>query len=111
MVRAVRRAGRHTAIANRMKLLTLDTLKYRIPNPSAKSPIRRVVERRFASVKEITGLYERMHALLDDAQSFANRLRYLVLAGIGERAGVRRRRGRCHHGFLTRGSAIRRREQ
>jgi hypothetical protein len=61
MIHAVRRAG----LTGRMKVLTLDTLKYRIANAAAKSAIRRAAERRIANVKEITGLYERMRALLD----------------------------------------------
>ena len=63
MIHAVRRAGRDRKVAKRMKLLTLDTLKYRIAKPSAKSTIRRAVERRLSTVKEIEGIYERMRSL------------------------------------------------
>jgi hypothetical protein len=63
MIRAVRRARRDTQLAERMKLLTLDTLKYRIADPSKKSAIRRALERRFARVNEIKGLYSRMRAV------------------------------------------------
>jgi hypothetical protein len=66
MIQAVRRAGRDPALRERMKLLTLDTLKYRLVNPTKKSAVRRAVERRFAKVREITGLYQRMRGLLDD---------------------------------------------
>jgi hypothetical protein len=64
MIQAVRRAGHGTRVAKRMKLFTLDTVKYRIANASKKSAIRRAVERRLANVGEIAGLYERMRVLL-----------------------------------------------
>jgi len=68
MIKALRRARHDPAVAKRMKLLTLDTLKYRIANASKKSAIRRAVERRLASVREIAGLYERMGAPFSAAE-------------------------------------------
>jgi hypothetical protein len=63
MIQAVRRARRNPETAQRVRLLTLDTLKYRIANASTKSALRRAIERRLANVHEISGLYERMRAL------------------------------------------------
>ncbi len=63
MVSAVRRARHDPDLLERMKLLTLDTLKFRIANAATKSAVRRSLERRFAKTREIAGLYERMVAL------------------------------------------------
>ena len=63
MIQAVRRAAHDSKVTERMKLFTLDTVKYRIANASKKSTLRRAIERRVAAVKEIAGLYERMRVL------------------------------------------------
>ena len=63
MIQAVRRAAHDSKVTERMKLFTLDTVKYRIANASKKSNLRRAIERRVAAVNEIAGLYERMRAL------------------------------------------------
>ena len=68
MIQAVRRVGHNPELAERMKFLTLDTLKYRIANASKKSTIRRAVERRLVNINEIAGLYERMRALTDGTE-------------------------------------------
>jgi hypothetical protein len=60
MVKAVRRAGHKPQTVARMKRLALDTLKYRISDVSRKSGLRRAIERWFANVREIAGLYEMM---------------------------------------------------
>jgi hypothetical protein len=66
MIYAVRRARQNPELAKRMTLLALDTLKYRITKPSEKSAVRRAVERRFSTVKEIEGVYDRMRVLFDE---------------------------------------------
>ena len=63
MIQAVRRAAHDSKVTERMKLFTLDTVKYRIANASKKSTLRRAIERRVVAVKEIAGLYERMRVL------------------------------------------------
>jgi hypothetical protein len=63
MVSAVRRAQHDPELRERMTLLTLDTLKFRIANAAKKSAVRRSLERRLARTREISGLYERMLAL------------------------------------------------
>jgi hypothetical protein len=63
MVSAVRRAQHDPELHERMTLLTLDTLKFRIANAATKSAVRRSLERRLARTREIAGLYERMQAL------------------------------------------------
>jgi hypothetical protein len=63
VIQAVRRAAHDSKVTERMKLFTLDTVKYRIANASKKSTLRRAIERRVAAVKEIAGLYERMRVL------------------------------------------------
>jgi hypothetical protein len=63
MVLAVRRARHDPGLAERMKLLTLDTFKFRIANAATKSGMRRSLERRLAKTHQISGLYERMLAV------------------------------------------------
>jgi hypothetical protein len=47
-----------------LRVLLLDTLKYRIKDASEKTPIRRAIERKFCQPNEINGLYEQMARLV-----------------------------------------------
>lgn len=46
--------------------LTLDVLKYKIPNADQKSPLRRAIERKFKTPNEVDGLYGHMETLRND---------------------------------------------
>src|SRR5262249_51972244 len=52
-----------------VRVYTLDTLKYHIPDADRKSPIRRLIERQFRNPKEFYGLYDLMRPLLSASAS------------------------------------------
>ena len=54
--------------AEYLRVLALDTFKYRIANAMKKSAIRRAVERRLMRANEIAGLYERMRVFVSAAE-------------------------------------------
>ncbi len=56
-----------------MTTLTLDILKYKIDNADSKTPIRRAIERRFKTPREIPDLLERMYRGSDQLLSVDGR--------------------------------------
>jgi len=51
---------KNVRLAEYLRVLTLDTFKYRIARANAKTAVRRAIERRFRRTNEIAGLYAMM---------------------------------------------------
>jgi hypothetical protein len=70
MIKALRRTGREGHVVERMKLIILDTFKYRIENAAQKTALRRAIERRLANFNEIAGLYQRVRDLVTEPEEY-----------------------------------------
>jgi hypothetical protein len=73
MIKVLRRTGRQGDVVERMKVMILDTFKYRIENAAQKTALRCAIERRLANFNEIAGLYQRVRDLVTEPEQYTGR--------------------------------------